>query len=557
MAGILSAYNGVISAAGSIIAASGDTTGVTDSNNINNAITAGAQTITLGKGTFTAFNILPASNVRITGQGRGVTTINNDGSHHIFDIGNSQTDTVEIDHMTLNATGADIFSGTTANCIRWFVHDCNFIQNSAGNAIWNGQIPSGGPGVMIECRFRGNEWNFSGAVRTIEACLCVGDSGANAVNQNSWEDEIFFNNGADSAMYNIRVTATTQTNSSNSFRNIVFEHPYGGMIKLESHAGGLIDHCIAWDLTNNVVNDLIHINKSSGGSQGIGNTIRNSPRNSTCTFTGSAKDIVLDANAPQTMILNARWAGSGTGLLIDCGNSVNCTVSGLPGTYTLANAPGVLKGVSGRLDVSTDSSGGTYKPLAINGSMELFRARSGSLAQTLPRILVTSTTAALTTSGTVYLVGITIPSGTVVSNITTLTGTGTLKTGGTHGWYILCDNNRVVRAATADQTDASTVWGTASTEYQLAIATAGGGAASTFTTTYSGLYYVGVMVANSAGSQPNLCSSATQVAGIGLAPILSGATTTTAQTTPPLTDGSVTIGTIANDSTKFFYFWLS
>lgn len=597
------------------------------------ALPAGGGLIEIPAGTFTISALLkPVTGLKLIGQGANVTKlVSTTGG--IFDVGNASTDGVEIGYMTLDATGGDIFGGATVNAIRWYVHDCIFQARSAGNAIWNGQIPSGGPGVMIECSFRRNQHHYHGATRTIEAWVMVGDSGANAVNQNSWQDEVFFNDDADASEYAMRITATTQVNSANTFRNIVFEHPYGGMIKLESHSRAIIEQCIAWDLTSAVAQHLVSISKSSGGSIGLGNTIINSPRNSSATFTGGAKDIVLDANCPQTTIIAPQYAGSGTGLLIDGGGSTGITLTAMPGTYTFTNGPTVKgrsvfqgndatvlsvvtvqqlasapaqtafqiesaaaaenalgiratgdttnrlridsngkhswssgsaapdtalqRGAAGLLQASTDASGGTFKAIGINDMMELFRARTGSLGQTLPRTQVTVATAAVTTSGTVYLVGITLPAGTTVSNITFMTGITILKTGGTHGWYILCNASRVVLAATADQTDASTVWGTASTEYTLPIANAGGNAQATFTTTYTGLYYLGVMVANSTGTQPNFCSSAAQVAGIGLAPILSGASATVSQTTPPATDGSVTIGAISNDSTKMFYGWVS
>jgi hypothetical protein len=183
--------------------------------------------------------------------------------------------------------------------------------------------------------------------------------------------------------------------------------------------------------------------------------------------------------------------------------------------------------------------------------------RSGVLAATLPRINVTVATAGLTTSGSVYMTAINLPTGLKVSNIAALTGTGTLKTSGTHGWYVLCDNNRVVRAATADQVDAATVWGVASTEYPLAIANAGGASATSFTTTYTGLHYIGFMVANTAGSQPNMTANATLAAGTGLAPIPCGVSATVSQTTAPATDGTVTIGAITFDATKYFYLWVT
>ena len=62
-----------------------------------------------------------------------------------------------------------------------------------------------------------------------------------------------------------------------------------------------------------------------------------------------------------------------------------------------------------------------------------------------------------------------------------------------------------------------------------------GGAAASYATTYTGLYYVGIMVANSGGTQPNIVAAAAAVSGLGGTPKLSGnctGGTGTSQTTP-------------------------
>lgn len=226
--------------------------------------------------------------------------------------------------------------------------------------------------------------------------------------------------------------------------------------------------------------------------------------------------------------------------------------------YVITTTPSLLAGQVVYAQPGTTFSGAgtstfatTLTSVSAQAGSGLPMVRTSALGATFPRYAATVATAAVTTSGTVYLTAITLPGGTTVTNIVTMTGTGTLKTGGTHGWYIICDSARKVRGATADQTDAATVWGTASTEYSIALS-------APYVTTYSGLYYIGIMVANSAGSQPNLIASATQAAGItGAAPILCGATATTGQTTPPATDGSVTIGAITADGTKNFLFWIT
>jgi hypothetical protein len=88
------------------------------------------------------------------------------------------------------------------------------------------------------------------------------------------------------------------------------------------------------------------------------------------------------------------------------------------------------------------------------------------------------------TSGRLTLVGIHLPKHTTITSISFASG-GTGLATGTNQWFVLCDNTRTSLRYTVN--DTSTAWGT-STLKTLALT-------STFTTTYSGLYYVGVMVA--------------------------------------------------------------
>lgn len=93
-------------------------------------------------------------------------------------------------------------------------------------------------------------------------------------------------------------------------------------------------------------------------------------------------------------------------------------------------------------------------------------------------------------SGQLLLVPIWLPAGYVVSNITFVSGT-TAANGPTHWWFGLYDSSRVQLATTADQT--TTAWGTG-TAKTLPITTVAGGAGASFTTTYTGLHYLGVMI---------------------------------------------------------------
>lgn len=140
-------------------------------------------------------------------------------------------------------------------------------------------------------------------------------------------------------------------------------------------------------------------------------------------------------------------------------------------------------------------------------------------------------TSSTPTSGTLYLVPIWLPKGAVVSNLTFVSG-GTAAVTPTNWWFSLHDSSRKMLARTADQTTAA--WA-ASTVMTKAIAQTTAGSASSYTTTYAGLHYLGVMI--KATTQPSLIgegSVADVVASV--APGFGG--TDTALSTPPTVSGA-------------------
>lgn len=195
--------------------------------------------------------------------------------------------------------------------------------------------------------------------------------------------------------------------------------------------------------------------------------------------------------------------------------------------------------------VATSDLPVTTQAASAAASLALYSAPAGATGETFPRRFTTGVSNPLTT-GTLYVTAIGLPAGLPVSNLTMMVNT-TAKGGGSHGWYVLLDSNRIVRAVTADQTDASTVWGTVSTTVTLSVA------ASAYTTTYSGLYYAGVMVA--AGTTPTFSTSVNQAGGITtIPPILTGFSSA-AQTTPPAL--GATMATITPSAGFNFYTYTS
>jgi hypothetical protein len=150
----------------------------------------------------------------------------------------------------------------------------------------------------------------------------------------------------------------------------------------------------------------------------------------------------------------------------------------------------------------------------------LYLAPTGAKAETFPRAATKLENVAVPTSGTLRLGAIALPSGLLVSAIGFVSGAQAMVTG-TNQWFTLHNSSRVALAITAD--DTSTAWG-ANTAKALNLTTA-------YRTTYSGLYYLGVMVA--AGTAPSLlCLSSHSAGAFFVAPALGG-NSTPGQTTPP------------------------
>lgn len=178
----------------------------------------------------------------------------------------------------------------------------------------------------------------------------------------------------------------------------------------------------------------------------------------------------------------------------------------------------------------------------------LSEAPTGATAETCPRLTATAATTVLVTQ-TLYVMAIGLSSGVAINNITyCVKSTSTGGASITNAWYVLLDSGLVVRAVSGNQNGSSTFMATANTPYTLSVS------ASAYTTTYSGLYYTGVMV--QCGTMPNLASPA-GTSGIASAlnsatPILA-ATSSTSQTTPPTTGTTMAALAAANGFIAYAY----
>lgn len=198
---------------------------------------------------------------------------------------------------------------------------------------------------------------------------------------------------------------------------------------------------------------------------------------------------------------------------------------------TVTNVSGlnwtVIRGAEGTTPVA-HASGFTVKQVVTAGGLALagagqngWSAPGAVAAETFPRTY-SSGSQQLAASGTLYVMGITLPQYLTVSAITMATK-ATAAAGLTHGWYVLLDGGLVVRGVTADQT--SSTWTAAQTAYPLSLGTP-------YVTTYTGLYYVGLCV--TATTQPAMCTTGgLSQALAAISPILCGSVSTGYSATPP------------------------
>jgi hypothetical protein len=146
---------------------------------------------------------------------------------------------------------------------------------------------------------------------------------------------------------------------------------------------------------------------------------------------------------------------------------------------------------------------------------------AGAIAQTFPRSNAVISDGAVLLSGRLSLVAIALDAGELVSSITFLSRT-TAAIAPTNQWFALLNNaaSPVLLGQTAD--DTSTAWG-ANTLKTLNMSTP-------YRTTYSGLHYLGIMVA--AGTVPSMAVVNVSSGTFGaIAPVMAG-TSTTGLTTP-------------------------
>jgi hypothetical protein len=190
-----------------------------------------------------------------------------------------------------------------------------------------------------------------------------------------------------------------------------------------------------------------------------------------------------------------------------------------------------------------DGTGQLYGP-SIN--QQLTPGVTGAIAETMPRSGPLTNQVTLTL-GQLKMTAIYLPVQTTVTSIGWMSGTQA-AVAPTNWWFGLYNSALLGLALTADQTN--TAWG-ASTVKSVNLT-------APFVTTYSGLHYLGCMLAG--GTAPSGYGvTATATGPVSLAPILNG-NSTASLTTPPTPGTAGGVGGTAGAltvSAAYGYGWIS
>ena len=171
-----------------------------------------------------------------------------------------------------------------------------------------------------------------------------------------------------------------------------------------------------------------------------------------------------------------------------------------------------------------DSNGGEYgfSPVVVYPY-----AITNHKAESIPRNIAGPNIGAAT-SGQLILQAIWLPAGMVISNLVAMSGT-TASATQTNRWMALYDSSRNLLRQSTDQTTTALA---ANTLYTAPI--------TSFTTTYSGIHYIGLMTTATTVNSWVGATAAANAAIRNQAPILTGTSTTALTTTAPNPAAAIT-----------------
>ncbi|MFI5685914.1 right-handed parallel beta-helix repeat-containing protein [Streptomyces sp. NPDC051636] len=280
-------------------------------------------------------------------------------------------------------------------------------------------------------------------------------------------------------------------------------------------------------ITGNVIRSPassgIRLSTNATGCLVVGNSVRK--------LTGSASSALsMAASATGCSVLNNDFSGNNWGASTAMSVSTAAPVTG-PGGMTALPGSNLVD-----LDVVPQSA------------LEAALRPSGRYETTSRLRLGTSSTP---TSGTLYLVPIWLPKGLIISSITFVSG-GTAAGTPVNWWFTLHDSSRKALARTADQLTAA--WA-ANTVKTLAIAQTTAGTASSYTTTYAGLHYLGFMI--KATTNPSLISEGSNPDVVAQVSPGFGGTDTGLSTPPTVSGAGFTAGAFGAGSGILAYGYVS
>lgn len=184
--------------------------------------------------------------------------------------------------------------------------------------------------------------------------------------------------------------------------------------------------------------------------------------------------------------------------------------------------------------IHRDNQGGEYEPVMPNDYLYA-TGITGTIAETIPRMLCNEANLNALSSGLLHLVAIYLRAGQKINNISFFSATTASGTP-TNGFFALYDSvGRTLLAQTDNFTTESWAANTIKTKPLTA----------TYTTPTSGLYYVGIMI--TATTVPTLKGLTAKTNGglAGSAPILHGNSTNGLTTSLPNPAAAITQGTLA------------
>lgn len=556
--------------------------GVTvDTTAIQNALNAGVGTVYFPAGTYPATGLTVPTGVRLVGDGATASILSKTGNGTLLSFTGTTSPSSGSTHVRYCSVSDLGFNGNGFTGSVWQLYYCdNFYA-------LNTQINGNGD-VAVDCvEFWDSRFvnvsivNCTGAVnsttapnvwiRNASAASGVGASTGNSNNihfigcrfEGSGTGALWIAQGTSNASNpnNFKIVSCKfeadaiqggpLVQSDNTTKNVVIDDcnfQLGGFASGYSTAqtvislfGGnhVLSNCSLGNSGTATISNGVFLHAVGGTSIAVTNVIggyTTAPTTAHINFDATATGTYSVTNTPTAA--GTQFGGTPPSLLFALPRNL------LVGSNTALgdNGVGVIQHANAATAPTTNPSGG-YTQYGVNGApwirdpngvvspgispAEFSASPTGALAETFPRCLgsaATATQAIGATTGTVYMAAIWLPAGLTVTNLNWITG-GTAANTPTHWWLGLANASRVQVAHTADQTSgaiaANTLVGKALT--------------ATYTTTYTGLYYL--LLSVTAAANPTATGLPAPSANLNLtAPLLAGASATVQSA--PGTDGT-------------------